>query len=95
MSEKELTKEKEVFFTFDTKESVYEIVIPNETGFLVPVDDPAALADKIIFVLRNPELQKRMGRNARQMVAELLSVDPMARAFEALMIPTLTIKKDL
>ncbi len=72
-----------------------EIVIPNETGFLVPVDDPAALADKIIFVLRNPELQKRMGRNARQMVAELLSVDPMARAFEALMIPTLTIKKDL
>ena len=30
MSEKELTKEKEVFFTFDTKESVYEIVIPNE-----------------------------------------------------------------
>ncbi|MBA4368245.1 MAG: hypothetical protein C0403_11495 [Desulfobacterium sp.] len=62
-----------------------EIVIPDETGFLVPIDDPAALAEKLILLLRNPELHKRMGRKARQMVDELLSVEQMARAFEALM----------
>jgi len=63
-----------------------EIVIPNETGFLVPVDDPAALSEKIILLLQNPGLQKQMSRKARQMVQENLSVDQMARAFEQLMI---------
>jgi len=62
-----------------------EIVLANETGFLVPVDDPAALAEKLIFVLQNHELRNNMSRRARQMVLEMLSVDQMARAFEQLM----------
>jgi glycosyltransferase involved in cell wall biosynthesis len=63
-----------------------EIVIPNETGFLVPVDNPAALAKNLILLLQNPDLQKHMNRKARQMVHESLSVDQMARAFEQLMV---------
>jgi len=62
-----------------------EIVIPGETGFLVPVDDPAALAEKLLLLLKDPELRRRMGGRARQMVQERLSVEKMARAFEALM----------
>jgi glycosyltransferase involved in cell wall biosynthesis len=62
-----------------------EIVIPDETGYLIPVDDPAAMAEKIILLLQNPELKKQMSRRARRMVYELLSVDKMARAFEELM----------
>lgn len=62
-----------------------EIVIPGETGFLVPVDDPAALAEKLILLLDDPELRKRMSGNARRMVEEQLSVEQMARAFESLM----------
>lgn len=65
---------------------MHEIVIPNETGFLVPVDDPAAMAEKLILLLQNPELQKQMSRRARQMVHDSLSSDQMARAFEGLMI---------
>jgi len=63
-----------------------EIVIPNETGFLVPVDDPDSLAEKIIFVLKNPEKQKYMGLRARKLVDETLSVYQMARSFEQLML---------
>jgi glycosyltransferase involved in cell wall biosynthesis len=62
-----------------------EIVIANETGFLVPVDDPAALADKIMHLLRNPAQQKYMGNQARKLMNETLSVHQMARAFEQLM----------
>jgi glycosyltransferase involved in cell wall biosynthesis len=65
-----------------------EIVIPNETGFLVPVDDPESLAKKIILVLKNPEQQKYMGHQARKLVDETLSVHQMARAFEQLMLPS-------
>lgn len=63
-----------------------EIVITNETGFLVPVDDPAALAERLIFVLQNHELRKNMSVKARRMVLDMLSVDQMARAFEQLML---------
>ena len=63
-----------------------EIVIPNETGFLVPVDDPDSLAKKIIHVLKNPEQQQYMGRQARKLVDGTLSVHEMARAFEQLML---------
>ena len=64
-----------------------EIVIPNETGFLVPVDDPESLAKKIILVLKNPEQQQYMGHQARKLVDGTLSVHQMARAFEQLMLP--------
>jgi glycosyltransferase involved in cell wall biosynthesis len=63
---------------------MHEIVIPDETGFLVPVDDPEALAQKLILLLQNAKLQKQMSRNAMQMVHASLSSDQMARAFEAL-----------
>ncbi len=72
-----------------------EIVIPNETGFLVPVDDPASLAEKIVQVLKNPAQQKYMGNQARKLVDETLSVNQMAKAFEQLMIfPRLATEKN-
>jgi glycosyltransferase involved in cell wall biosynthesis len=72
-----------------------EIVIANETGFLVPVDDPAALAERLIFVLQNHELRKKMSEKARRMVLDMLSVDQMARAFEELMVSNPPVKQDV
>ena len=63
-----------------------EIVIPNETGFLVPVDDPDSLAEKIIHVLKNPKQQQYMGKQARKLVDGTLSVHQMAKAFENLIL---------
>lgn len=40
----------------------------GETGYLVPPRDPDALAERIAFMLKRPELRRRMGRAARQRV---------------------------
>jgi glycosyltransferase involved in cell wall biosynthesis len=41
--------------------SVAEAVVDGETGFLVPVEDKAALARQTRVLLDNPELRQRMG----------------------------------
>ncbi len=61
-----------------------EIVIPNETGFLVPADDPGALSEKLLILLQNPVLRKHMSIEARKLVTEKLSVHKMAKGFEQL-----------
>lgn len=43
-----------------------EIIRDGLDGFLVPPDDPQALAAKIIFLLENPAVQQEMANNARQ-----------------------------
>jgi len=50
-----------------------EIIQDGYNGFLVPVGDAAALADKIIFLLNNPEQAKEMGENGRRLVKENFS----------------------
>jgi colanic acid/amylovoran biosynthesis glycosyltransferase len=61
-----------------------EIVIPNETGFLIPVDDPGGLAEKIIHVLKNADQKQYMSHQSKKLVADTLSVHQMARSFEDL-----------
>jgi D-inositol-3-phosphate glycosyltransferase len=43
-----------------------EIVRDGIDGFLVPPDDPKALAEKLAVLLSNRELRDQIGRNARQ-----------------------------
>jgi len=47
-----------------------EIVIEGENGFLVPPKDPAALAQKILLLLREPEKRVLMGAAARKRVLD-------------------------
>lgn len=61
-----------------------EIVIPGETGYLVPVDDPGALAGRVIQLLKNDELRDRMGGKAKEMVRENFTIPQMTRSFEQL-----------
>jgi glycosyltransferase involved in cell wall biosynthesis len=61
-----------------------EYVRNDETGFVVPVNDPQALADRIGALLADPALQDRLGREGRRrtigefdfgrMVADLIGV---------------------
>ena len=46
-----------------------ELVVDGETGLTVPVGDPAAIADAITRLHREPMLRARMGRAARERVA--------------------------
>jgi len=71
-----------------------EIIIPGKTGFLVPVDDPGALAEKLLQLIKNPELRERMGQEACRMVHEQLSVEQMTRSFEALMASPTPMNKE-
>jgi glycosyltransferase involved in cell wall biosynthesis len=63
-----------------------EIVIPNKTGFLVPVDDSVGLAERIIYILKNTEQKLYMSHQCRQLVHDLLSVHQMVSGFEDLFL---------
>jgi glycosyltransferase involved in cell wall biosynthesis len=50
-----------------------EVVLDGETGLLVPPNDPAALAAAVERLLDDPALRRRLGKNARQRVAQNFS----------------------
>jgi glycosyltransferase involved in cell wall biosynthesis len=52
------------------------------TGLLVAPGDPAALADAIETLMRDPELRRRMGDAARARIREHFSLAEMTRKIE-------------
>jgi glycosyltransferase involved in cell wall biosynthesis len=50
-----------------------EIVIDGQTGLLVPIEDPLALAQAIVELATSPELRARYGKAARELVVGKLS----------------------
>lgn len=63
-----------------------EIVIPGKTGYLVKVGDPYELASRIMDILQDDSLRTQMGKEAKKLVHEKLSVRQMTRAFENLFL---------
>ncbi|MCD6284238.1 glycosyltransferase family 4 protein [bacterium] len=61
-----------------------EVVIDGETGFLVPPKDPQAIAEKVIFLLKNPQIAKEMGEKGYQKVKENFTQERLARNYEKL-----------
>jgi glycosyltransferase involved in cell wall biosynthesis len=59
-----------------------EVVIDNETGFLVAPGDEKALAEAIIHLLRHPQQMKLMGAKARQIFVEKFETKEMIRKIE-------------
>lgn len=49
-----------------------DLIRDGENGFLVPVDDSDALADRLTKLLENPDLMQQMGKNAAKLQAEYL-----------------------
>jgi starch synthase len=58
---------------------IQEVVVPEETGLLVPPADPKALADALNRVLRDRALGRRMGLEGRKRVVEHFSWTSIAR----------------
>jgi glycosyltransferase involved in cell wall biosynthesis len=50
-----------------------EVIEDGVSGFLVPRRDPAAAAAKILALLKDPELRRRMGAAGRKMVERRFS----------------------
>ncbi len=64
--------------------SVAEAVRHEETGLLVPPDDPAALAAALRRLFADPDLRRRLGEQGRRLVLERFTADHMTRGFERL-----------
>jgi glycosyltransferase involved in cell wall biosynthesis len=61
-----------------------EIVVPDETGLLVPSADPAALAEAMLWMSRDPFRRVQMGSAGRRRVERQFSVRGMIEQYEAL-----------
>ena len=61
-----------------------EMVLDDETGFLVPPSDPDALADALARLAGDAFLRKRLGTAGKERVEELFSLRVMTDKIEAL-----------
>ena len=59
--------------------SLPEIVEDGVTGFLIPPNDPAALREKIHYLLSNPFLSSEMGKRGREVVLKRFTWDLIAQ----------------
>jgi glycosyltransferase involved in cell wall biosynthesis len=69
---------------------VSEIVHDGETGLLVRVEDPKALAGAMRRLLADANLRQRLGDQGRQRVLQHFTADHMTRSFERLYDELLT-----
>jgi len=58
-----------------------EIVIDNETGFLITPSNPKELADKLGILLENKSLRARMGSAGKKRVIDEFSVEKMVNKY--------------
>ena len=61
-----------------------EVVVPGETGLMVPPEDPHALADAIVRLLDAPGRAGALGRKAHILAADRYSLDRCVDEYEAL-----------
>lgn len=62
-----------------------DAVLPDETGVVVPSDDPAALAAGIVRLLRDGDLARRLGENGRRRMLEGFTATRAATDIEELL----------
>jgi glycosyltransferase involved in cell wall biosynthesis len=64
-------------------------VVDGETGFLVPETELPIVAERLIFLLRNPELARTMGAVGQKRVRDHFSMHSMAAQYRALFDETI------
>lgn len=55
--------------------AIPEVVVENETGFIVPPADPETLAQRMACLITDDQLRQRMGRRGRSRVVSQFSMD--------------------
>lgn len=59
-----------------------EVIVPGETGLLVPPRDPDALAEALLRLLHDKELRSRLGANAQRYAAQQFDQRAAFQAFD-------------
>ncbi len=67
-----------------------EVVVPDQTGLLVPARSPEALAEAMLRVLRDPDRARRMGAAGRQRVEDEFSLGRMVTEYGQLYLSLLS-----
>jgi len=70
-----------------------ETVVDGETGFLVPLDDVEALADRLVQLIDDPALRERMGAQGRARVESEFDEDKIVDALAGIYRQLLATKK--
>lgn len=66
-----------------------DIVVDNETGFLIPPNSPQEIAEKIQYLIDFPETSKSMGENGYERAMEHYTADRYCRKVEDLYLELL------
>ena len=66
-----------------------EVVVPGETGLLVPAQAPEALATAILTLLNDPPRARQLGLRGRQRVEEWFDVRGVVGRYEQLYVDLL------
>lgn len=59
-----------------------EVVINGKTGFIVPPEDIKLLKEKIIYLLENPVISDKMGKEGQELIKKLFPVEKMVDEIE-------------
>ena len=69
--------------------AITESVIDGVNGFIVEKQNPQQIAEKIKFLIENPELKKKMGKESRRRYEENFTeekmVERLTQAFNAVL----------
>jgi len=60
---------------------VTELISDGKTGILFPVGDSKIFAEKIIYLLKNPMIKNKIGKQARKHVLDFYSFDKIAKSY--------------
>ncbi|MEW6169945.1 MAG: glycosyltransferase [Candidatus Omnitrophota bacterium] len=61
-----------------------DIVVDGKTGFLVPMGDIKAMAEKMIYLLDNPDVARKMGEAGKKRTEELFDIKKQVKKVEAI-----------
>ncbi len=61
-----------------------EVVIDGETGYIVPPQNPAAMANKLLLLINDVNLRRQMGKKGRERVVAQFSIKETAQKYEDL-----------
>ncbi len=68
-----------------------ELIIDGINGLLVPVKNYEKISEKVIYLLKNPEISKKMGENGYNYVKEKFSLEKMVKNYENLYLKILNL----
>jgi sugar transferase (PEP-CTERM/EpsH1 system associated) len=58
-----------------------EVIVDGDSGYLVPVRDPQAVADKLILLKQDDKLRRELGRQAEQRARADFSLESMVKKY--------------